>query len=186
MVDDWNSFQESVQSYDRALSDLREAVTRARSLHVVKSEPLPPLPPGYKLDYPSASDSSSIDFSAIGGKKVAPPKIDWSEYDRTRAVAYYDRLARKWTSRDWFAENAPGAARPAGNEGNTPGKIQEKNQTKTQGQYTAADIDTTVEIPATTQNWGRPDPSFLPPGAQLVTGIIVTRLSFSPQVGEES
>ncbi len=304
VVDDWKSFQESVQSYDRAVADLREAVTKARSLHVVKSEPLPPLPPGYKLVPPRASSSPPIDFSAIGGKKVAPPsgdwfaqnappqtsapsKIDWSEYDGTRAEVYYDALAKKWQKREISScpDNVPldssltgycvlsglivqgfrpemciGTIADNGDchtvgprwavgsttqlcpyglaidaEGKCPawdvfdeqaakkklrdfrernnkfdrdkfmaerqpppqGKIQNTpqsdlstrpvpaSQTRARGQYTAADIDMTVEIPATTQNWERPDPSFLPPGAQLVSGVIVTRLSFPPPVGEE-
>jgi hypothetical protein len=57
----------------------------------------------------------------------------------------------------------------------------------TQGQYTAADIDRTMEIPATTQNWERPDLNLLPlpSGAKLETGSIVTRLSFPSEGAEE-
>jgi len=280
VVDDWKSFREPVQSYDRAVADLREAVTKSRPLYVVKSEPLPP-----RSDE-SSTRKPAIDYDALAKKygaiSSAPPQIDWSNYDGTRPVVNYDARTKKWQQRQIspcpdnmaldsslagycvlsgvvvhgfrremcigsIADNgdchtvgppwAVGSATqlcPYGLAINAEGKcpawdvfdqqtakkklrdFRERNSkfiadrrpppqgksqdtiqsdlstrpvpvspTQAQGQYTATDIDTTVEIPATTQNWERPDPSFLPPGAQLVSGVIVTRLSFPPQVGEE-
>src|SRR5260370_41127817 len=38
VVDDWKSFQESIQSYDRAIADLRQVMTQSRPLRVIKTD----------------------------------------------------------------------------------------------------------------------------------------------------
>jgi hypothetical protein len=37
-----------------------------------------------------------IDFSELGGKRAAMPKIDWSNYDGSTLVVNYDARVKKW------------------------------------------------------------------------------------------
>src|SRR5580658_3324243 len=37
-----------------------------------------------------------IDFSELGGKRAAMPKIDWSNYDGSTLVVNYDSRVKKW------------------------------------------------------------------------------------------
>lgn len=46
---DWNVYHGRVHDYESAITDLRVAVAQSRSLQIVKSEPLPPIPKGYTL-----------------------------------------------------------------------------------------------------------------------------------------
>ncbi len=141
VVDDWRSFQESVQSYDRAVADLRAAVVKSRPLYVVKTEPLP-----------RRSNESMTVFD-------------------------YNPQAKKWN-----IAAAPGWV-PVGEP-----KAEAKKSPKQSALpplpsgYT---LDVTVEVPATTVSWERPDLGLLPPGATLVTGSVGTRLSFPSNVDEE-
>ncbi len=94
VVDDWRSFQESVQSYDRAVADLRAAVVKSRPLYVVKTEPLP------RRSNESTGTTPAVDYDALAKKYGAisspPPTIDWSNYDGTMTVFDYNPQARKW------------------------------------------------------------------------------------------
>jgi hypothetical protein len=217
VLDDWKSFQESVQSYDRAVADLREVMTKSRPLHVIKSEPLPR--PSNEI----TQTTPAVDYDALAKKYGAisssPTTIDWSNYDGSKPVFDYDPLAKKWATRKvvtitpdvppaqfdpdkFMAERHPTPALQ-GKRQQTPqsdlsaGRVT-MGPTRTQGKYTAADIDSglprlpagytldvTVEIPANTVNWERPDFGLLPPGATLVTGSVGTRLSFPANVDEE-
>jgi hypothetical protein len=217
VVDDWRSFQESVQSYDRAVADLREAMRKSRPLHVIKSDPLP------RRSEEITQTTPAVDYDALAKKYGAisssPTTIDWSNYDGSRPVFDYDPLAKKWAPRKvvTITPDVPPAQfdpdKFMAERHRTPalqGKKQKTPQSdlaagrvpigppRTQGKYTAADInsglpplpagytlDVTVEIPANTVNWERPDLGLVPPGATLVTGSLGTRLSFPTNVDEE-
>src|SRR5208282_5596425 len=76
VVDDWKSFQESVQSYDRAVADLRDVMRKSRPLYVIKSEPLP------RRSDESTATTPAVDYDALAKKSGAisssPPPIDFS------------------------------------------------------------------------------------------------------------
>ncbi len=175
VVDDWRSFQESVQSYDRAVADLRAAVVKSRPLYVVKTEPLP------RRSNESTGTTPAVDYDALAKKYGAisspPPTIDWSNYDGTMTVFDYNPQARKWNiaaAPGWVPVEEPKAeAKKSPKQSALP---------PLPSGYT---LDVTVEVPATTVSWERPDLGLLPPGATLVTGSVGTRLSFPANVDEE-
>lgn len=185
VLDDWKSFHESVQNYERAMSDLRQAVTLAK-----KWTP---------IDYDALAKQA-------GAISSSPPAIDWSNYDGSRPVFDYDPLTKKWVLRKLVTitpDAPPARTKPTGQtKGHSEAKVQGQGQTKgkqrTQGQYTVADIDSglpplpagytldmTVEIPASTVGWERTDLGLLPTGATVESGSLGTRLSFPSKVDEE-
>jgi hypothetical protein len=197
-----------LQSYDRAVSDLRQAVTLAKQRT--------------PIDYDTLAKQA-------GAISSSPPAIDWSNYDGSRPVFDYDPLAKKWALRKLVtitADAPPAQTKPRdrtkwhseakvqeqtftdvqpitqpAKKLNAPAKVgqdQTKGIRKTQGQYAAADIDgalpllpagytldVNVEVPANTVNWERIDLGLLPPGAALESGSFGTRLSFPANANED-
>ncbi len=175
VVDDWKSFQESIQSYDRAIADLREAMAKSRPLQVIKSDPLP------RRSDEVTQATPAVDYDALAKKYGAisssPPTIDFSNYDGTTTVFDYNPQAKKWN-----VAAAPGWVRV---EDSKPGAKKSTKQNAlppVPGGYT---LDTTVEMPPNTVNWELPDLGLLPQGATLVSGSLKTRLSFPANVDEE-
>ncbi len=175
VVDDWKSFQESIQSYDRAIADLREAMAKSRPLQVIKSDPLP------RRSDEVTQATPAVDYDALAKKYGAisssPPTIDFSNYDGTTTVFDYNPQAKKWN-----VAAAPGWVRV---EDSKPGAKKSTKQNALPplpGGYT---LDTTVEMPPNTVNWELPDLGLLPQGATLVSGSLKTRLSFPANVDEE-
>jgi hypothetical protein len=175
VVDDSRSFQESVQSYERAVADLRAAVVKSRPLYVVKTEPLP------RRSNESTGTTPAVDYDALAKKYGAisssSPTIDWSNYDGTMTVFDYNPRAKKWNiaaAPGWVPVEEPKAeAKKSPKQSALP---------PLPSGYT---LDVTVEVPTTTVSWERPDLGLLPPGATLVTGSVGTRLSFPSNVDEE-
>ncbi len=156
VVDDWKSFQESIQSYDRAIADLREAMAKSRPLQVIKSDPLP------RRSDEVTQATPAVDYDALAKKYGAisssPPTIDFSNYDGTTTVFDYNPQAKKWN-----VAAAPGWVRV---EDSKPGAKKSTKQNAlppVPGGYT---LDTTVEMPPNTVNWELPDLGLLPQGTQ--------------------
>src|SRR6266567_6789879 len=175
VVDDWKSFQESIQSYDRAIADLREAMAKSRPLQVIKSDPLP------RRSDEVTGTTPAVDYDALAKKYGAisssPPTIDWSNYDGTMTVFDYNPQAKKWN-----IAAAPGwvpVEEPKAEAKKSP------KQSALPPLPSGYALDVTVEVPATTVSWERPDLGLLPPGATLVTGSVGTRLSFPANVDED-
>jgi hypothetical protein len=211
VLKDWNSLQVSAQNYDKAIADLRQAIAKPR--YTIE-------PPGW-----APVDNALAKNHGVSSSSPTPNRPqEFTDVRPLPGVADYDRNAKGWIGSDWLTENASGkiqwqnqtrkvqSEKPApkqrwdefGKPINTPAApsqgdwqvAHEKPAKPLQGQYTLADIDTFVEVPATAQSWERADfisgrhvigqeqqlPGSLP--ADYIS-TLVTTLYFSADVDKE-